>query len=901
MKKILFLFFWLVVFRGLAWGANFCKAQIGDSCRYNSTSGYEYENTCCSKDSNASLICSSSGKYELNYNCCDDQKCQKFYETGNIPAHVCAPIDMSCQQGEHKCDMSYRNDGIIGYKYFNCKPTGSGDGEWDVLHPDKTFVEELDRCNDIMNGDLRDVERIDLENECKENSGTWHETTNPLMCSYPSGYEYNYCEGKIEKTFEFPTQEITDFKFFYHKKDGNGEWKQGFDKGSENLNKIEIEDDHFPNSDFSQKGKNSDPNWKLKNSESLDSDNELLRNGTFKVAFSVKFKNENDYPITFKNIQIPFVVKKEHGFTLPLSKYEIKASGNSSFWIDEVDESKQKLQKEDEIADYENKKDCEDNKYSWDKDEQKCSFVFNCSGKIKCDQDIKYIVKVDSLEVDGTSDEKIEIQLYFVQESFWGENYQFNEPEIGLKYDYKYIDKRRQEQNIDGEEKILSTPKIILNNKPFNQFPDRQEEWWQAVGGGVYVKNLINNTPLQTDKNKNDNSNSALVTNLYLKNQDNGKFNAFSNCRYSVYNSLVTKNSTQYKNSCSPFLNTSLLKYHLPNKTVGPFGGFIMYGNGDPGSLYKDETINSKDYTNQLSERELTCLASDSVCNSDSGEKIDDDQFSLKLEEPLDVGTYQYYFNLAKSKHQDFYDLLNGGATTYTSNTKVPKGGEAVGLTTRGCKFVEFSLIDGSNQAQKNLLCYFDNVEIDASNPWEVDADYPITIFANSLTIKGNGSDNDVIPIKVKDESYLGFFIKNNITIDENVGSLNRQSDECLRKGYPAFFAGSKNNGNGVGDKVCYSKDFFTDEKEHLNGVFFTDEELIIESDNDQNSIDRKLNLKGIYIAKGGVDIERTYGNDAGKNIKHLNPIVRFIFNPDFNLTAPEWLKKSRKIYQEVN
>lgn len=887
MKKILFLFFWLVVFRGLVWANPF---EVLGGLGEDDWKKLEFE--LAPKNSNGQTACAMNQS-------CDLQRSISFVinnlgkeiEAGYIYEEAYSSFAASNYifSDTLTCE-EYKND------YLNFLPD-SFVCQQNINDDPKLFL-KID--NDFKSFDLSlkgGVNNNDLQNyRSPPNNYLW------LRMKVKDGYKYiPSSEGNrpriVANHIDPEAQEITDFKFFYHEKDGSGEWKKSFDQGSESSDEIKIEDNHFPNSDFSQEGKSSDPNWKLKNSESLDSDDELLRNGTFKVAFSVEFKNENDYSITFKNIQIPFVVRQKHGFTLPLSKYEIKVDDDSSFWINDANDPKQEWEKEDKIKNYSNKSQCEGKKYFWNKDEQQCSFVFNCGGKINCDRDIEYIVKVDSLAVDANANKKIKIQLYFVQESFWGENYQFNEPTIKASGTYEY-----EEDGTTQNKEFLfdyEIPKIILNNKPFNQFPSGQEEWWQAVGGGVYVKNLINNTPLQTDKDKNDDPNLSLVTNLYLKNQDNKKFNAFSNCRYTVYNSLVTKNSIQYKNSCSPFLNTSLLKYYLPNKTVGPFGGFIMYGNNNPDDIYKNEEINSKKYTNQLSERELTCLASDSVCDFDHGEKIDDDQFSLKLEEPLDVGTYQYYFNLAKSKHQDFYDLLSRSSNTYNSSSGVPQGND-VGSTTTGCKFVEFPLIDDSSKKQNNLLCYFDNVVIDGSNPWVVNADYPITIFADSLTIKGNGSD-DTIPIKVEGESYLGFFIKNNIIIDENVGSVNRQSDGCLEKGYPAFFAGSRNNGTGVEDNVCYSKDFFTDEEEHLNGVFFTDGELIIESDGNLSSIDRKLNLKGIYIAKGDVDIKRSYGNDAGKNIKHLNPIVRFIFNPDLNLTAPEWLKKSRKIYQEVN
>jgi hypothetical protein len=272
--------------------------------------------------------------------------------------------------------------------------------------------------------------------------------------------------------------------------------------------------------------------------------------------------------------------------------------------------------------------------------------------------------------------------------------------------------------------------------------------------------------------------------------------------------------------------------------------------------------------------------------------------------EELDVGTYQYYFNLAKNKHQDFYELLNGGSETYISSSGVPVGNDIVIYTTNGCKFVEIPLIEDSSQTQGNLLCYFGDVTIDAeNNSWVVKNDQRITVFAKSLTINGGNNDRNASPISIKDEGYLGFFIEKNITINKNVGASNRQTDECLEKGYPAFFSETDIavGNNGVADKTCYSPDYLAYEVEHLNGVFFTDGELIINGKNDADKIDRKLNLKGIYVAKGGVKINRSYGSKSGKNIKHLHPLVRFIFNPDLNLSAPEWLKRSRKIYQEKN
>jgi hypothetical protein len=917
LKNIFLLFFWLMSFSGLALAdyittdSNFWDGVEIELAKTNS-GGKNYSDQC--------KVCLQTSSCINKWNCIvsdqdvissEDFFCDFDLNEGNLFYEQ--PFYDLTNHWDHSCttDNNFHNrvcSNSVNFQYFLDSDNKSNSTF--LLLNEK--IVNLDSDVEFKDG----LSKTNLKSDCFPSFSTSAFNFCWLRMRVKSGYQVSFDQMtnilNAKKSFTPPTAKpIEDFKFFYHQKDSNNAWKEKFDNQSESSGEIEIEDTYFPNSDFSQKKTAAgDVNWKLKNSNCLEKscEDELLRNGTFKVSFKVAFENQNDYPITFKNIKIPFVVKKTHVASFPLYKYEIESNGKkSSFWINDATDSKQELKKETVIENEYNGqgKECKKNGYFWKSDRDnslidgECSFVFNCKSqnsdsKIDCSKDVKYIAKINELDVAGGVTEEVEIQLYFVQESFWGEEYQFNGEEIVATGDYEYEDGSSSSKNgnFDFNHDI---PKIILNNKPFNEFPNDQQDWWQAVGGGVYVENLSNLAPLETEKTKGGGTES-LTNNNMLKNTSSPKYNIFSTCRYSLNSSLYTKNRQYYKGSCSPFLNANLKKYYKPGSS-GPFGGLVMYKSGD---VYQTKSIDAEEYSNRISERDGTCLASDSVCNDFDGSKIEDDQFSLKVTEELDVGTYQYYFNLAKTKNQDFYDLLNGSSSSYISSNGVPFG-DAINKM-NGCVFAEIPLIEG-NDLQPNLLCYFGDVAIDSSSLWVVRDDYSITIFANSLTINGDTNNHDISPISINDGGYLGFFVKNNITINENVGASNRQTDECLKKGYPAFFSGADIAviNNGVADKICYSPDYLDDEVEHLDGVFFADGQLIINGETDVDKIDRKLNLKGIYVAKGGVKINRSYGDSFGKNIKHLHPLVRFIFNPDLNLTAPEWLKRSRKIYQEKN
>lgn len=77
---------------------------------------------------------------------------------------------------------------------------------------------------------------------------------------------------------------------------------------------------------------------------------------------------------------------------------------------------------------------------------------------------------------------------------------------------------------------------------------------------------------------------------------------------------------------------------------------------------------------------------------------------------------------------------------------------------------------------------------------------------------------------------------------------------------------------------------------------------------------DKKLILAGTFITYGGVESARNYRNviktqddqssyeeGAGKAISNLHPSEVFIYRPDIVVNTPRWMKRSKKIYQEIN
>ena len=153
----------------------------------------------------------------------------------------------------------------------------------------------------------------------------------------------------------------------------------------------------------------------------------------------------------------------------------------------------------------------------------------------------------------------------------------------------------------------------------------------------------------------------------------------------------------------------------------------------------------------------------------------------------------------------------------------------------------------------------------------------------------------------------MAFIVKGNIKINSQIGNYNRALSDS------AYFGGN--------DSIMEQ------EKANIEGIYITNGRIAILGNEEDAKCaipfkdcsycrysDKKIIMAGAFTAFEGIFSDRKYTNiiatqqnctpyeeGDGKNISSLHPSEIFIYRPDIILKTPEWMKRSKKVYQEKN
>lgn len=186
--------------------------------------------------------------------------------------------------------------------------------------------------------------------------------------------------------------------------------------------------------------------------------------------------------------------------------------------------------------------------------------------------------------------------------------------------------------------------------------------------------------------------------------------------------------------------------------------------------------------------------------------------------------------------------------------------------------------------SQTNFFLVNDSFTIDQSKHFNVGNNETVVVFVEgSLTITDNGSlPSKIISVARKNNSqsggFLAFFVRDNIIIDSSVGkSLDYTIPELLP---------------------------ITHNNTHLEGVFFSDEKVIVEGDN--NWPNKKIIIAGTLVGLNGIELNRQaddLSTDVDNEKRILNSIQaleNFVYRPDLLINWPSELRSSIIDWQEV-
>ncbi|MPM50062.1 hypothetical protein SDC9_96796 [bioreactor metagenome] len=149
-----------------------------------------------------------------------------------------------------------------------------------------------------------------------------------------------------------------------------------------------------------------------------------------------------------------------------------------------------------------------------------------------------------------------------------------------------------------------------------------------------------------------------------------------------------------------------------------------------------------------------------------------------------------------------------------------------------------------------------------------------LVIVNGNLSIRNTGVSNTKIT-QVPEGAFLGFIVSGNITIENSVGADISLSD-------PSALPATRDNAQ-------------------LSGVFYANEQLIVEAYSDPP--DRKLIAAGTFVGRQAVDLQRRFETDGTNNaiLNSYQAVENFIFRPDFVANWPQGLRIAATNWRQIN
>lgn len=183
---------------------------------------------------------------------------------------------------------------------------------------------------------------------------------------------------------------------------------------------------------------------------------------------------------------------------------------------------------------------------------------------------------------------------------------------------------------------------------------------------------------------------------------------------------------------------------------------------------------------------------------------------------------------------------------------------------------VDTSSAQGSinpGDAQKptgGLNYYYVPGDMTIDQAWNVDGETIVIFVGGNLTISDSGGVEALIDVRSNPNPFLAFIASGNIIIDETVGNTDPANTTA-----------------------------------NIEGVFVADGRIIVQSDGDGSTQDKRFIGEGTFVGWNGVTLERSFApNDAANQ---TTPAETFRYRPDLIVNTPDTMKTPRQLWQEAN
>lgn len=163
-----------------------------------------------------------------------------------------------------------------------------------------------------------------------------------------------------------------------------------------------------------------------------------------------------------------------------------------------------------------------------------------------------------------------------------------------------------------------------------------------------------------------------------------------------------------------------------------------------------------------------------------------------------------------------------------------------------------------------------------ASVPLALTNNKRVVVFVpGNITFSNSNGSNSPVLTDVPVGSFLMFVSSGNITVEPSVGYSSASTNPLTNT-------------------------------PNLSGVFVADGQIIIQSDGDTSTADRKFIGGGTFVGwdtagiGNGLDLQRSFENTTGLGINSTNPAEAFVYRPDFMTSYPTDLKIAHYNWQEI-
>lgn len=179
-------------------------------------------------------------------------------------------------------------------------------------------------------------------------------------------------------------------------------------------------------------------------------------------------------------------------------------------------------------------------------------------------------------------------------------------------------------------------------------------------------------------------------------------------------------------------------------------------------------------------------------------------------------------------------------------------------------------IIGGDQQDDTYINKKSGNLTISPSSTMVVGSNQKIIILVDGdLTIEDDNIGNGRV-LTVNPGGYISFIVRGDIIIDQSVGHNIDESNYSITT-------------------------------PNISGVFIADN-IIVDSDDDENTRDKKFVGEGTFVGWSGIELKRSFeDNGLGMTMHNITPAEVFIFRPDFVENMPAAQEAPVLLWQEIN